>query len=69
MHSFFARQPIMDVNHRVYGYELLFRNSEDNTFPNVSSCSATKRLILEQFIDGDISRWWKKIKRYLLISF
>lgn len=62
MHSFFARQPIMDVNHRVYGYELLFRNSEDNTFPNVSSCSATKRLILEQFIDGDISRWVEKDK-------
>ncbi|MCP3905595.1 MAG: HDOD domain-containing protein [Planctomycetes bacterium] len=35
MQSFIARQPIFDMRHRVYGYELLFRSGPENYFSSV----------------------------------
>lgn len=42
---FIARQPIFTRNLRVHGYELLFRNSEENIFPNVDGTVATADLV------------------------
>lgn len=53
-YSYIARQPILDRELQVYGYELLFRNSEENVFPETDPDEATSRLLLQQHLIGDI---------------
>jgi EAL and modified HD-GYP domain-containing signal transduction protein len=45
MYFYAARQPILDVNKELYGYELLFRDSIDNVFPEIDGDEATTRMI------------------------
>lgn len=45
MAFFAARQPILDVNKNVYGYELLFRTGADNVFPDIDQEKATSKMI------------------------
>lgn len=45
MDAFLARQPILDRNLAVYGYELLFRNGAENYFRPVDGDLATTSLI------------------------
>lgn len=52
--SYIARQPIVDRRQRVFGYELLFRDSEQNSFPNIDPDEATSRVLLQQHLIGDI---------------
>lgn len=56
MFSFVARQAIFDNTLRTVGYELLFRDSMTNRFPDVSSEQATTQLIEEQFFGAPIGR-------------
>jgi len=46
---FVGRQPILDIHERIYGYELLYRNSEKNIFPDVDPDEATIDLIVNAF--------------------
>jgi EAL and modified HD-GYP domain-containing signal transduction protein len=45
MDFFAARQPILDRDKTLVGYELLFRDSVDNEFPDIDGDEATSRLI------------------------
>lgn len=54
-YSYIARQPILNRELKVHGYELLFRNSEENVFPNIDPDEATSKLLLQQHLMGDIS--------------
>jgi EAL and modified HD-GYP domain-containing signal transduction protein len=45
MAFFAARQPILDINKHVYGYELLFRTGTDNVFPDIDQEKATSKMI------------------------
>lgn len=45
MAFFAARQPILDINKKVYGYELLFRSGSDNVFPDVDQEKATSNMV------------------------
>jgi len=54
MSSYVARQPILDREQRPVAYELLFRHSLDNIFPEVSAEQATTKLIAEQFLNQPI---------------
>ena len=45
MYFYAARQPILDRNKELVGYELLFRDSINNVFPNIDGNEATTRLI------------------------
>ena len=45
MYFYAARQPILDINKKLYGYELLFRDSLDNVFPDVDGDEATSKMI------------------------
>ncbi|WLI77326.1 EAL domain-containing protein [Kosakonia sp. H02] len=56
MYSFVARQAIFDNQLNTVGYELLFRNSMDNRFPDVSAEQATTQLIEEQFLSAPVGR-------------
>lgn len=45
MGFFAARQPILDKKKALFGYELLFRTSLDNVFPDVDQEKATSKMI------------------------
>ncbi|WP_333607715.1 EAL and HDOD domain-containing protein [Arsukibacterium sp.] len=50
MYGYIARQPIFDNNKQVYGYELLFRDGEQNSFPNIDANEATSKLLMEHHL-------------------
>jgi len=45
MYFYAARQPILDKEKNLFGYELLFRDSIDNVFPNVDGDEATTKMV------------------------
>lgn len=56
MFSFVARQAIFDANMNTVGYELLFRDSMTNRFPDVTAEYATAQIIVEQFLGAPLGR-------------
>ena len=50
MFSYVARQPIVDRNRKTVAFELLYRDSNDNSFPNVCDDYATKSILMNQFL-------------------
>ena len=52
--TYIARQAILDRHSNTIGYELLFRDSVDNKFPELDPCIATSKLIIQNHIHGDI---------------
>ncbi len=54
MEQFIARQPILDLNKRLYGYELLYRGASGNLLGMVSGEQATASLLSSAFLTGDI---------------
>ncbi|MEJ2762616.1 HDOD domain-containing protein [Photobacterium sp. MCCC 1A19761] len=49
MHSYLARQPVLNRNKETVGYELLFRDGPDNCFPEIGDEQATNRLLADNF--------------------
>lgn len=45
MYFYAARQPILDKNKNLYAYELLFRDSINNVFPDIDGDEATSKII------------------------
>jgi len=54
MEQFIARQPILNINKRLYGYELLYRGSPGKMLGQVSGEQATASLLSSAFLTGDI---------------
>ena len=54
MEQFIARQPILNINKRLYGYELLYRGASGNLLGQVSGEQATASLLSSAFLTGDI---------------
>ncbi len=54
MEQFIARQPILDVQKRLYGYELLYRGAPGRMLGEVSGEQATASLLSSAFLTGDI---------------
>ena len=50
MDVYIARQPIFDRNMNIYGYELLYRQSEKNSFVGIDDDQATAELIYNSFL-------------------
>ncbi len=50
MNIYLARQPIFDREQNIYGYELLYRHSQDNTFCGIDDDQATTELIYNSFL-------------------
>ncbi|WP_394127235.1 EAL and HDOD domain-containing protein [Vibrio hepatarius] len=49
-YSYIARQPILDKDKHTLGYELLFRDGPQNTFPEIDPEHATSRLLSDHFL-------------------
>ncbi|WP_342513005.1 HDOD domain-containing protein [Sporosarcina sp. FSL K6-1522] len=47
---FVGRQPILDQYGNLFAYELLYRNSNTNRFPNIDSTKATISLLIDTFL-------------------
>lgn len=45
MYFYAARQPILDINKNLCAYELLFRDSINNVFPNIDEDEATSKMV------------------------
>jgi len=52
--TYIARQAILNERSETIGYELLFRDSPDNKFPDVEHDIASSKLIIQNHIHGDI---------------
>ena len=50
MYSYVARQPIVDRNKKTIGFELLYRNGNENSFPDVNANFATKSILINQIL-------------------
>ncbi len=48
---FVGRQPIFDVNNRVFAYDLLYRSSLENSVGDVNLTVATSRVIIDAFVE------------------
>lgn len=67
-HIFVGRQPILDSEGRIYGYELLYRNSEQNSFPNIDPEQATIQLLVNTFLSIGIDQISGKSKSFINFS-
>ncbi len=56
MDVFVARQPIFDIDKRIYGYELLFRSGDSNGFPDIDGDTATSSLLSSTFFTVGIDK-------------
>lgn len=54
--TYIARQAILNERSETIGYELLFRDSPDNKFPDVEHDIASSKLIIQSHIHGDIQK-------------
>jgi hypothetical protein len=52
MFLYATRQPILDANKDLFAYELLFRDSLENVFPEINADEATSKLIEDQLNIG-----------------
>lgn len=56
LNVFVGRQPILDIHENIYGYELLYRSSEKNAFPEINPDEATIGLIINTFLSIGIDK-------------
>ncbi|PIE61816.1 MAG: signal transduction protein [Desulfobacterales bacterium] len=49
MEIFVARQPVLTTEKKIFGYELLFRTSLDNAFPDIDGNAATSGVLSNTF--------------------
>ena len=54
--TYIARQAILNEKSETIGYELLFRDSPENKFPEVEHDIASSKLIIQSHIHGDIQK-------------
>ncbi len=50
MYNYIARQPVFDRDLDIFGYELLYRDGPNNTFPNNTTIGITERIFVEQHL-------------------
>ncbi|MBK5242962.1 EAL and HDOD domain-containing protein [Clostridium sp.] len=65
MNVFLARQPILDRYNRLFGYELLFRNSENNRYQGEDGDSATIEVLKNCFVNIGIENVTGKKKAFI----
>ncbi|MEW6989471.1 EAL and HDOD domain-containing protein [Colwelliaceae bacterium 6441] len=57
MYFYAARQPILDKEKKLFAYELLFRDSIDNVFPEIDGDEATSKMIEASKFNSGISEF------------
>ena len=65
---FIGRQPILDRSGNIYAYELLYRNSEDNFFPDINPEQATISLLINTFLSVGIDQVTSGVRSFINFS-
>lgn len=65
---FVGRQPIFDRQNNIFGYELLYRNSEENSFPDVNPELATMELLMNTFFTIGVEEVVNRKKSFINFS-
>ncbi|WP_252502373.1 EAL and HDOD domain-containing protein [Sporosarcina sp. Marseille-Q4943] len=68
LHIFVGRQPILDSEGRIFGYELLYRNSERNSFPDIDPEQATVQLLVNTFLSIGVDQISGNSKSFINFS-
>ncbi|MGQ8366814.1 EAL and HDOD domain-containing protein [Glaciecola sp. 1036] len=63
-----ARQPILDINKELVGYELLFRTSLENIFPQVDEEKATSKMLEGLYLDMGLDKIAEGKKAFINFS-
>ena len=56
MYSYIARQPIVDLDQNLVGYELLFRDGKSNKFPDICPDQATSNILTNNHLNLGIEK-------------
>lgn len=56
MQAYIAKQPILNSQRNIVAYELLYRDSLENTFPIINAEIATERLVDEHLLRSNINK-------------
>lgn len=56
LNIYVGRQPILNRNGDIYAYELLYRNSDQNAFPNVDPAKATIGVLVNTFLSMGVDQ-------------
>ncbi len=56
MDIYVARQPIFDQEKKIFGYELLFRDSMKNVFSGIDGNTATSKVLSNSFLNIGIEK-------------
>ncbi len=65
MYSYVARQAILDMAQNVVAYELLFRNGENNSFPNIDPNQATSNILENNHLTLGIEQITGNLSAYI----
>jgi EAL and modified HD-GYP domain-containing signal transduction protein len=65
VYSYLARQPILDSDKKLFGYELLFRNGETNCYPDVAPDEATSKLLAESHLNVGVEEITQGSKAFI----
>lgn len=68
LNIYVGKQAIFDLNGNIYGYELLYRNSEINKFPDEDPEQATVELLVNTFLTIGIDKLVGKSKSFINFS-
>ncbi len=68
MNSYFAKQPILDVNGKTYGYELLFRNSLVTYYDGTDGDRSTADVINSVFFGASNSCYLEDKKAFIIFT-
>ncbi|MEA4894321.1 MAG: HDOD domain-containing protein [Oscillospiraceae bacterium] len=68
MDVYIARQPIFDRQMRIYGYELLYRKSDENAFTEMDDDIATSELIYNSFLVAGLNKLTDGTKAFINFS-
>ena len=69
MYFYAARQPILDKHKNLFAYELLFRNSIDNVFPDVDADEATTRMVEASNFNIDLNQFTANKPAFINFTF
>ncbi|PIC70502.1 EAL domain-containing protein [Sporosarcina sp. P16b] len=65
---FIGRQPILNRSGEIYAYELLYRNSEENFFPDINPEQATIGLLINTFLSVGIDQVTSGVRSFINFS-
>ena len=65
MYSYLARQPILNIDQQLVAYELLFRDGEQNSFPNIDPNQATSNILTNNHLTLGVAQITGNLPAYI----